>query len=100
MVQFTISPKFVAQLEEICHFLLVNRSEKAAYEFKEKVFEEIEKLEHFPQRWQRMEIPRVEGEFRRILIGVHQVFYELEGEHITIHAIVDGRRRPPLFHPD
>jgi hypothetical protein len=60
----------------------------------------IEKLEPSPQRWQRVEIPRGDGEFRRILVGAYQIFYELEGDHIIIHAIVDGRRRPPLFHPD
>lgn len=100
MVHITISPKFITQLKQICQYLAENRSEVLAQQFEEKVFEEIEKLEHSPQRWQRVEIPRVEGEFRRILVGVYQIFYEIQGEHILIHAIVDGRRRPPLFHPD
>lgn len=100
MVHFTISPKFISQLKGICQYLAENQSEEHARQFEEKIFDEIEKLEHSPQRWQRIEIPRVEGEFRRILVGVYQIFYEIEGEHIAIHAIVDGRRRPPLFHPD
>jgi plasmid stabilization system protein ParE len=100
VVHFTFSPKFIAQLKEICHYLLENRSEEVAREFEEKVFKEIEKLEHSPQRWLRVEIPRVDGEFRRILVGVYQIFYEIEDDHIIIHAIVDGRRRPPLFHAE
>lgn len=100
MVQITLSPKFIVQLKEVCQYFAENRSEEFARQFEEKVFQEIEKLEHWPQRWQRIEIPRVEGEFRRILVGTHQVFYELSGKAILIHAIVDGRRRPPLFHPD
>jgi plasmid stabilization system protein ParE len=100
VVHFSFSPKFLAQLKEICGYLWENRSESAAREFDEKVFAETEKLEHSPQRWQRVEIPRVDGEFRRALLGVYQIFYEIDGEHITIHAIVGGRRRPPLFHPE
>lgn len=100
MVHFSLSPKFVAQLKEICEYLVENRSVEFARQFEESVFVAIEKLEHSPQRWQRVEIPHLTGEFRRILVGVYQIFYELEGEHIFIHSIVDGRRRPPLFHLD
>jgi plasmid stabilization system protein ParE len=100
VAQFTLSPRFIAQLKEICRYFAENRSLEFARQFEEKVFTEIEKLEHSPQRWQRVEIPRVEGEFRRILVGVYEVFYEIDGDHIIIHGIVDGRRRPPLFHPE
>ncbi|MCG3120473.1 MAG: hypothetical protein ALAOOOJD_03205 [bacterium] len=100
MVPFTFSPKFISQLKEICEYLWENRSAQVALEFEEKVFAAIEKLEHSPQRWQRIEIPNVDGEFRRILIGVYQIFYELEGEYVIVHSIVDGRRRPPLFYPN
>jgi plasmid stabilization system protein ParE len=100
VVQITLSPKFIFQLKEICQYFAENRSDDFARQFEEKGFQEIEKLEHGPQRWQRVEIPHVEGEFRRILVGPHQVFYELSGQDIFVHAIVDGRRRPPLFHPD
>jgi len=102
VVQFTLTPKFIAELRAICDYLWENRSEQVARELDDKVFEAIEKLEHSPQRWQRVEISDVDGEFRRILVGVYQIFYEYEirENHITIYSIVDGRRRPPLFHPD
>lgn len=100
MVQITLSPRFIAQLKEICQYFVENRSLEFAQNFEEKVFEEIESLEHSPQRWQRVEIPRVTGEFRRILVGVYQVFYEIDRGNVIIHSIVDGRRRPPLFIPE
>jgi len=100
VAHITISPKFIAQLKEICEYLGENRSAEFANEFVDKVFDEIAQLERFPKLWQQIDIPHVEGEFRRILQGVHQIFYENADEHIIVHSIFDGRRRPPLFRPD
>lgn len=100
MVQITISPKFISQLKEISGYLTENRSVEFAQALVGKAFEEIADLQRFPQRWQQIEIPGVDGEFRRILLGVYQIFYEKSGEQITIHSIIDGRRRPPLFRPN
>ncbi|MGH7494450.1 MAG: type II toxin-antitoxin system RelE/ParE family toxin [bacterium] len=100
MVTIEISPKFLAQLEEICFYLAANRSAEFSQEFQEEIFVEIERILPFPRRWQQVNIPAVPGEFRRILHGVYQIFYEIDAGRIMIHAIVDGRRRPPLFQPD
>lgn len=96
MATITISPKFLAQLKEICLYLAEHRSAEFAQSFQENAFAEIEKLLPFPRRWQRVDLPRIGGEFRRIF----QIFHEIDGEQILIHAIVDDRRRPPLFQPE
>jgi plasmid stabilization system protein ParE len=100
MAQITLSPRFVAQLKEICQYFAEHHSVDFARQFEVKVFAALEKLEHSPQRWQRVEIPHFAGEVRRILVEAYQVFYEINGDHIAVHAIIDGRRRPPLFRPE
>ena len=100
MVQIAVSPKFIGQLKDICRYIAENRSFEVALQFYDDVIEEIDELETFPRRWKRVHFRDIKGEFRRILFGVYHIYFEIEGKKITIHAIVDGRRRPPLFTPN
>jgi toxin ParE1/3/4 len=81
-------------LEEICHYLAVNRSPDDAQELLDTLLDRIAMLEKFPERGS---VPRELDalgirEFRQILLNPYRLIYRIIDRKVIVVVIADGRR--------
>lgn len=81
-------------LSAIHRYVTVSESHARAEALLTKLLAACRRLERFPSRghyvWELERLGVVE--FREIVSAPHRIIYEIEGNTVVIHAVLDGRR--------
>ncbi len=91
-MKIRINPVAIADVQEIRAYISED-SPAAAEKMGNDIYSMIEKLADFPEMGSSLSAKvDINTDYRFLICGVYLIFYKVEGEFVSVHRILNGKR--------